>query len=230
MNYIIVITYLAVIAASASGSVAAYVKKINFMGAILIGALTAFGGGTVRDLLLDRYPIYWIDDGKWILISAITTIVVIFGIPLFKSKLVQNSIAVFDALGMATFSVIGSHYAYELGYNLFICAILGMMTGVVGGLLRDIICNRVPLVLKGELYILPAYLTGLLYLIFYRYTDFLKIADELIAIGFGFIFRLLAIIFDLKIGSNIVRLFLIKRKRQPQPEDADKDEQARQVT
>ncbi|MDC0535668.1 trimeric intracellular cation channel family protein [Francisellaceae bacterium] len=213
MSYIEIITYIAVVAICISGVIAAYTKRINLMGCILIGSITAFGGGTIRDILLDRYPIYWIVDGQWLLITTCVTIFTIIFIPIFKLKSMKYSIELFDALGMVIFAITGSYIAHDLGhYNIAICAVMGTITGIVGGLLRDIICDRVPLVLRSELYLLPSFLTGLIYMTLIDYFDFYPLIDQLIAISIGFTIRILALTFGIKLSSDIFRKPFIKSK------------------
>ena len=138
------IEVLAVIAFAASGLVAAARARLDVLGALVVAGLAAFGGGTVRDILLDRRPFFWVErtDLQW-------------GLPLFclavmallrgqRLKLSERAMQWPDAVGLGLVTASGTRIALETGAPPLVAVLMGMVTAVVGGVLRDIVCNEVP--------------------------------------------------------------------------------------
>ncbi len=134
-------------------------KQMDLIGALLVGVATALGGGTVRDLLLDR-NVFWVVDQTY-LIAALGT-----GLPTFfiarALPLPPRLFLIPDAIGLALFTIVGTQVALQWHAPWLVASLMGVTTGVVGGVLRDILCNDVPLVfLKGELYATAAWVGAL---------------------------------------------------------------------
>lgn len=145
-----------------SGTLMAYKKHMDGFGAIVLAAVTAIGGGTFRDMILDL-PVFWIHDTSFfyaILVGALTTIIWLRITHRFPLKY----LLVADAIGLAFFNVMGMQKALSVGVDPLIAIAFGTMTGVFGGLIRDVICREVPLVLKGELYATTCILGGTVYI------------------------------------------------------------------
>ena len=142
---------LAAVAVSAlTGVLDAGRKNMDLVGAVMVGSATALGGGTVRDVLLDR-PVFWISDQTYLLVAFATTLIIFFAVR--GLKLSQRLFLVPDAIGLALFTVAGTQVALEWQAPWLVASLLGVITGVVGGVLRDVLCNEVPLVfVRGELY------------------------------------------------------------------------------
>ncbi|MDE2440650.1 MAG: trimeric intracellular cation channel family protein [Betaproteobacteria bacterium] len=125
-------------------------QRMDLVGAVMVGTATALGGGTVRDVLLDR-KVFWIADQTYLLVAIATTLVVFFVVR--GLKLPQRLFLVPDAIGLALFTITGTQVALEWQAPWLVASLLGVTTGVVGGVLRDVLCNEVPLVfVRGELY------------------------------------------------------------------------------
>lgn len=125
-------------------------KRMDLVGAVMVGTATALGGGTVRDVLLDR-KVFWIADQTYLLVAIATTLVVFFAVR--GLKLPQRLFLIPDAIGLALFTITGTQIALEWQAPWLVASLLGVTTGVVGGVLRDVLCNEVPLVfVRGELY------------------------------------------------------------------------------
>ena len=125
-------------------------KRMDLVGAVMVGMATALGGGTVRDVLLDR-PVFWISD-KTALVAAFATSLFIF-FAVRGLKLPQRLFLIPDAIGLALFTIAGTQIALQWHTPWLVASLLGVTTGVVGGVLRDVLCNEVPLVfVRGELY------------------------------------------------------------------------------
>ncbi|HLO61547.1 MAG TPA: TRIC cation channel family protein [Azonexus sp.] len=125
-------------------------QRMDLVGAVMVGTATALGGGTVRDVLLDR-KVFWIADQTYLLVAIATTLVVFFVVR--GLKLPQRLFLIPDAIGLALFTITGTQIALEWHAPWLVASLLGVTTGVVGGVLRDVLCNEVPLVfVRGELY------------------------------------------------------------------------------
>lgn len=135
---------------AASGVLAARDRELDLLGIIVVAAITAIGGGTLRDLLLDRHPIFWITD-LWYLIVIIASALLTVAYLRMRSP-PGSTILVADAMGLALFSRSGAQLAEAAGYPALIVVLKGTMTGVTGGVLRDVITSRPPLLLRQEIY------------------------------------------------------------------------------
>lgn len=125
-------------------------KRMDLIGVVMVGAATALGGGTVRDVLLQR-PVFWISDQVYLVAALVTTLVVFFAVR--GLRLPPRLFLIPDALGLALFTIVGTQIALEWNASWLVASLLGVITGVIGGVLRDVLCNEVPLVfVKGELY------------------------------------------------------------------------------
>ncbi|GAB5434300.1 trimeric intracellular cation channel family protein [Tritonibacter mobilis] len=152
MTILTLLDYASVIVFAASGAMVASRAQLDIVGFAFIACLTAVGGGTVRDLLLDRHPIFWVGDPMPILLASGVAVLVFFTAHLVESRL--RWVIWLDTFALAIAVPAGTGAALELGYGPVIIVLMGMATGSLGGLMRDVVCNEVPLVLKqGELYI-----------------------------------------------------------------------------
>lgn len=144
-----------------SGTLMAFKKHMDGFGVMVLASVTAIGGGTLRDMILN-VPVFWLQDQSFfyaILIAAFVTIIWLRITHWFPLRY----LLIADAIGLAFFNVMGLQKALSLGTTPFIAIMLGVMTGVFGGLIRDVICREIPLVLKGELYATTCIAGGLLY-------------------------------------------------------------------
>ncbi|MGK0443123.1 MAG: putative membrane protein YeiH [Bermanella sp.] len=157
------LAYLIAITAEAmTGALAAGRRNMDLFGVSLIAFLTALGGGTVRDILLGNFPVNWTQHPQYIYLTigaGLFTIV----IAKFVHKL-QQLFLVLDAIGLVAFTLIGCNVAQSLGYESPIVIMAGIITGIFGGILRDVLCNRPPEVLHRELYASVALIVALIYL------------------------------------------------------------------
>ena len=133
-----------------SGALTAGRKSMDLFGVVVIAVITAIGGGTVRDLLLDRRPIFWIEDPTYLLVCVLAAGATLAYARLFRPP--RHSLLVADAFGLAVFTFIGARMAYEAGVPAPIVILMGTVTGVAGGIMRDVLCTEVPLILRREIY------------------------------------------------------------------------------
>ena len=186
-----VIFYVAITAEAMTAALAAGRRKMDWFGVCLIACVTALGGGTMRDLFLDHYPLYWVEN-PYILLLTCGAAVVTIAIARVVDKL-RWPFLLLDGLGLVVFTIIGCNIAMEVGVHPVIVLVSGMVTGIFGGILRDVLCNDVPLVFRGELYATVSIVTGAIYILGLGAgfpADFVVLA----AIAVGFPLRVLAII------------------------------------
>jgi uncharacterized membrane protein YeiH len=148
---------LAAVAVSAlTGVLDAGRKNMDLVGVVMVGMATALGGGTIRDVLLQR-PVFWLSDQTYLFVALATTLLIFFTAR--GLRLPPRRFLIPDAIGLALFTVVGTQIALEWHAPWLAASLLGMITGVVGGVLRDVLCNEVPLVfMRGELYASAAWI------------------------------------------------------------------------
>jgi uncharacterized membrane protein YeiH len=130
---------------------------------IVIAVVTAIGGGTLRDLLLDRHPIFWIADPTYLVVISIAALLTLVYVRLRRPP--GNSLLIADALGLALFTIMGAQIAEGAGLSPIIVVLMGTMTGVAGGVLRDVLSAEVPFILRRDLYATAAIAGASLYLL-----------------------------------------------------------------
>ncbi|MCL4168045.1 UNVERIFIED_CONTAM: hypothetical protein GTU68_038123 [Idotea baltica] len=121
---------------------------MDIFGVIFVATLPAIGGGTVRDLLLGL-PVHWLDSQEGLLLAALAAVMVFFSPKIWVTT---KTLVWFDAVGLSVFAVVGASVAYDLGHGAFVTIIMGVITATAGGLLRDVVCNKIPLLLKEDVY------------------------------------------------------------------------------
>lgn len=137
---VILLTYLAVAASAISGILEARRYEMDIVGATTVAFVTAFGGGTLRDLLLGRTPIFWLVD-PWLSIATFAIAIVSFYL---IDRISDKLLFIPDALGLGFFSVLGATYALQMNLSLLVASLMGVITGAFGGILRDVLCNKIP--------------------------------------------------------------------------------------
>ena len=179
-----------------TGAIAAGRKKMDFFGVMLIASITALGGGTVRDLLFNTHPLTWVAHPEYLLYTSGCALLTIYiARPLVR---IIKLFLIFDALGLSVFVIVGVQKILSYGMSPSVAIIGGMITGICGGMLRDILCNNIPLVLRKELYAVIALAGALLFIILahFHVQENLNIAITLCSI---FTARLFAIFFHIQI-------------------------------
>jgi uncharacterized membrane protein YeiH len=187
---------------AASGVIAAGRKRFDLLGVAVIAAVTAVGGGTIRDVLLDRHPVFWISDPTYLfVILAAVAISILYS--RFR-RLPPASLVVADAAGLALFSIIGAQIAEERNLPGVIVVIMGAITGTAGGLLRDVLCGEIPLVLRQtDLYATAALAGAAVYLMLQDF-GLERLAAALAGIAVAACLRLAAIFWSLRLPVPIV--------------------------
>ncbi|MFB6273493.1 MAG: trimeric intracellular cation channel family protein [Salinibacter sp.] len=145
-----------------SGALAAGQRRMDLFGALVIAAVTAIGGGTVRDLILDRHPVFWVRDLRYLAVVAGAGGLTFAYTSVFRPP--RQALEVADAFGLAVFSVVGARVALDVGTPPAIVVIMSAVTATVGGMVRDVLCDETPLILREEIYATAALTGGGLYL------------------------------------------------------------------
>lgn len=186
--YIVAITAEAMTAALAAGR-----RRMDWVGVCLLGAITALGGGSVRDVVLGHHPLFWVAHPPYLLIAAGAALATVFIAPVMHH--LRRLFLFLDAVGLVVFTVIGCNVAMEMNQPVVIVIVAGMITGCVGGVLRDLLCNEVPLLFRRELYASVSIVTGMLYVTGLHF-DLPHDPVMFFAMAFGLVMRILALRYD----------------------------------
>lgn len=186
-----VLDFIGVFVFAISGVLAAINKRLDLFGVFIIAFVTALGGGTLRDALIGRTPIGWMQDLNYVyLIIAGYIVAILFRNYLNKLRL---SLFLFDTIGLGVFTLIGIEKGLEYGLHPIICIALGTITASFGGLIRDILCNEIPLLLrKGTIYATICIIGGALFFI-QKKVGLQDSVNELVTSLFIIVFRLAAV-------------------------------------
>ncbi|MEI7728883.1 MAG: trimeric intracellular cation channel family protein [Verrucomicrobiota bacterium] len=143
--------HFAVAVAAITGVLAARGKQVDMFGVLVLALVTAFGGGTVRDLMLGDVPVTWIRHASYLLNAATTALVTFFLAQIFESR--RNLLVLADAFSLALFTIVGAEKALNFQVSPASAIALGVITGVVGGMLRDVLTGEIPLVFRPQIYL-----------------------------------------------------------------------------
>jgi uncharacterized membrane protein YeiH len=153
---------------SLSGAVAARRARMDWFGVVVLGVAVAIGGGTLRDLLIGHQPVSWIEDGWPVPLAAAATLPTMhtwLHQAVTQRRTVRRTVLLADAVGLATFSVVGADVGLRAGLSPWVAVVLGVITAVFGGIFRDILVNERPAVLTGEVYALASAIGATLYVV-----------------------------------------------------------------
>ncbi|MBT8090458.1 MAG: trimeric intracellular cation channel family protein, partial [Gammaproteobacteria bacterium] len=138
-----------------SGALAASRKNMDIFGFCVLALMPAVGGGTIRDILIDRVPVFWIADNRYIAVAIIAALIVFF--TSYRPGSRRRILIWMDALGLALFAALGTEICLQHDTGPLVAVMLGVTTAVTGGMIRDIICNEIPLILSREIYATAAF-------------------------------------------------------------------------
>lgn len=202
-----IIYIIGITAEAMTGALSAGRRNMDWFGVMLVASATAIGGGSVRDILLGNYPLTWVQHPEYLLITCVAGV-----LTTWLAKWVVKFKGVFirlDALGLAAFSIIGCQKGINMGLPPSICVVAAIVTGVFGGLLRDLICRQTPLVLHQELYAAVAFIVACLYLTLQHFAidENITIITSLVV---GYLVRMASVrfkwrlpIFELKVEGSV---------------------------
>jgi len=195
--YLVAITAEAMTAALAAGR-----RDMDWVGVCIIACVTALGGGSVRDVLLGHYPLTWVLHPEYLWITAGAAMLTALVAPAMKR--LHSLFLLLDALGLVVFTVIGCQVALQMELPTTVVLISGMITGCAGGVLRDVLCNDIPLLLRKELYASVSVVTGILF-VGARALEVNPNIAMFVAMGLGLAMRILAIRFDWQMPKFVYR-------------------------
>lgn len=194
------IEIMAILVSAFSGFVEARRMRMDLVGVFTVAFITAFGGGTLRDILLDLRPLFWVTHQEYAILIFILALIASPLIRTLRHILSEKLIVIADAIGLGLFSIVGVSSALEANMPIFIASMMGVITGIFGGVLRDIVCNKVPMVFRdGKPYAICAFLGSWAFLIMRKFEfphDFALWSSAMLITGL----RLLTWRFDIKIG------------------------------
>jgi uncharacterized membrane protein YeiH len=184
------------VAFAISGALSAADKKFDWFGATFAAFVTAVGGGSLRDLFIGNLPVTWLSDINY-LFAILTGVIITY---LYKSKVMKwkKTLSLFDTIGLGVFTIIGTEKALMLGINPVMAGIMGMFSAVLGGVIRDTLCNDIPLIFKQEIYATACLIGALFYLVLNHFS----VAESIIvpaSVVLIIIIRLLSVRFNLSL-------------------------------
>jgi len=148
---------------AASGALAAMATRMDILGVLVLASITAVGGGTLRDVLLNRHPIFWIRDGRPLVVIIAAALVTVVWVQLLPVP--THALLIADALGLALFAMSGAQVAEKARCRPLVVILMGTLTGVGGGLMRDVLTAKVPLILRQDIYASAAVAGIVVYLV-----------------------------------------------------------------
>ncbi|MDX1515521.1 MAG: trimeric intracellular cation channel family protein [Woeseiaceae bacterium] len=206
MSILFVLEMIGTVAFAVSGALAASRKNMDIFGFFVLALMPAIGGGTLRDVILDRNPVFWIENPVYVTVALISAVIVFYA-PYAPGARLRLLIWT-DAMGLALFAAMGTGISLAQGTGPLVAVMMGVTTAIAGGMIRDIICNEIPLVLARDVYATAAFVTGLTYVL----ATTAGAGDQIalvVATVVGFTVRALAIVNDWQLPPPRVR------KKQP---------------
>ena len=197
MSLILVLDIIGTLAFAVSGVLTALNKRLDPFGILIIAFVTAIGGGTLRDILIGA-PVAWMGNLTYVYVVFATTVLSV----IFRKRLnhIRKSLFLFDTIGIALYTIVGVEKGIAAGFSPIICISLGTITACFGGVIRDILCNEIPIIFRKEIYATACILGASAYFLLMETTmppDFIVIISGAIVM----IVRLLAVYFDLSLPS-----------------------------
>jgi uncharacterized membrane protein YeiH len=153
-SFLIALDWFGIVVFAATGALVASRKEMDVFGFALLAIVTGVGGGTVRDLLLGRLPVFWVQEPAYILVCVIVAVVLFFTAHLPESR--YRLLLWFDAIGLSLFAVVGAGRALDVVPNPIIAIVMGVITATFGGIIRDMLGGEVPVLLRKEIYVTAA--------------------------------------------------------------------------
>ncbi|KDD19944.1 trimeric intracellular cation channel family protein [Bordetella bronchiseptica] len=193
---------VAIVAEAMTAALAAGRRDMDWVGVCVIACVTALGGGSLRDVLLGHYPLSWVAHPEYLWMTAGAALPTALGARALRR--LRSLFLLLDAIGLVAFTIIGCQVAQQMEMPLTIVLVSGMITGCAGGVLRDVLCNDIPLLFRSELYASVSAVTGGLYLAMYGQGVSASVSVP-VALAVGLAFRLLALRFNWQMPKFVYR-------------------------
>ncbi len=189
VEFVEVIEFLGTFAFAISGIRLASAKKFDLFGAFVVGFVTAIGGGTLRDLFINVTP-FWMENAVYLWATLLALLFVI----IFHNQLIRlnNTFFLFDSIGLGLFVVVGVEKSLALGFDPWVAVIMGTITGSVGGMIRDVLINEIPLVFRKEIYALACVIGGIVFTLMHA-AELNRLATELTTATTVILIRIMAV-------------------------------------
>ena len=196
-SFIYIFDMIGTIACAISGVLVATRLRMDPFGIIVLAGVTAIGGGSVRDILMGATPVFWINDNTYIYVILLTVLISVLWLQHIH-RLSVFLLPIIDAFGLATFTIVGTQKALALGFSGLVAIVMGCVTGVVGGMIRDLLSSQTPFVLQKEIYASASILGGTLYVLC-TYFSLASMIAMAIAMSGTLLLRLSAIYWKLSL-------------------------------
>ena len=195
MNFIHLIDYAGTFAFAISGIRLASAKRFDWFGAYVVGLVTAIGGGTTRDLLLNVTP-FWMTQPSYLIVTGLA----LFSVILFGKFIIRlnNTFFIFDTIGLGLFVVVGIERTLDAGFPFWVAIVMGMITVSVGGITRDILINELPLIFRKDIYALACVIGGVVFLCCYE-AHFSSTITQILSAASVILTRVLAVKYHISI-------------------------------
>lgn len=196
IQFVDIIEFIGTFAFAISGIRLASAKKFDLFGAFFVGLVTAIGGGTLRDLLFGVIP-FWLDNSIYLWCTLFALVFVM----IFHNYLINldSAFFAFDSIGLALFVVVGAEKALSLGFEPWVAVIMGTITGSVGGVIRDVLINEIPLIFRKEIYALACVIGGIVFVALYNHTTLNLVFVEITTASVVILVRYLAVKYQLSL-------------------------------
>lgn len=204
MSLFNIIDILGTAAFAISGALSAMNRRLDLFGIFIIAFVTAIGGGTLRDVLIGNTPVTWMQNTFYLYLIGFASLLAI----IFRNKLnyLKRSLFLFDTIGLGVFTIVGVETGIRVNLEPIVCVALGAMTGCFGGVIRDILCNEIPVIFRKEIYATASLLGGAIYMLLYSFavdSNIIYVVTTLIII----IIRLLVVKYQVSLP-----LFTVKQR------------------
>jgi uncharacterized membrane protein YeiH len=193
LSFVYTLEMLGTAAFAISGALAASRKNMDIFGFCVLALMPAVGGGTIRDIIIGRMPVFWVSDNRYVAVAIIAALVVFF--TSYQPGARRRFLVWMDALGLALFAALGTEICLQQGTGPMVAVMLGVTTAVTGGMIRDVICNEIPLILSREIYATAAFAASVCYVVIAQ-SGFGATIALAAAVLIGFAVRALGIIYN----------------------------------
>lgn len=199
MNWIYFVDLFGTAVFAISGVLTAMNKKFDLVGTLIIGFVTAIGGGTLRDILIGRFPVGWLEDRNYFFAILAGYLITYF----FEQQIIKlrKSMFLFDTIGIGLFTILGIQIALEQGLSTESCLLMGVISACFGGVIRDVLTNEIPLIFRREIYATACLLGGIVYLLLVEFSTNENL-NILVAIATVIIIRYFSIRYKWSLNFN----------------------------
>lgn len=207
MNLIYWLDILGTIVFAISGVLLAARKKMDIIGALVLGIITAIGGGTIRDVILNNGGVFWLNDSTDLAVAILASLFSMLFIHFTSVRYPRKLFPILDAIGLAVFVAIGVNKAADAGANGLVMVCMGMMTGVGGGIIRDVLARDVPMIFRKDIYATACIIGGSVNVLSYLYFGMSMDIAIIVGMMVTLVIRLSAIQWNLRLPIVTAREF-----------------------